>query len=146
MGLEQHHIHNRIGRCVKCTKAFADRDRVHPSYVAGELGVDLTGQPEVGLLQIQNAMNDARPLFRHVVCEDPSLRETALLPSIHYCIKCRLPLSRKDLVSPVFQVVNPKATSPTDPTDQGVEFGDRIHFAHIDCKDAKLARTSALIV
>lgn len=145
MGLETHQIDNRMDRCVQCTKRFADRDRIAPSYVTEELGLDAPKQPEVGLL-LFNAADQARPFFHHVDCEDPSLRDSPLLPSIHYCIRCRLPLERRDLVHPVFQVVNPTATNPGDPTDKGVEFGERIHFAHIDCKDARLRRTSALIV
>ncbi len=67
-------------------------------------------------------------------------------PSIHYCICCQLPLGPRHFVHPVYQVVNPMAVDPNDPSDLGVAFGERIHFAHIDCKDPEHKRTSALIL
>lgn len=145
MALETHHIDNRMERCVACTKRFADRDRVTPSYVVGELGLDMRQQPEVGLIFFRG-MDDARPFFKHVDCDDPTLKDNVLLPSIHYCIRCRMPLKRLDIVHPVFQVTNPQETNPNDPTDKGVSFGERVHFAHADCRDVSLARTGSLIV
>lgn len=145
MRLETHHINNRAERCVACTKRFEDRDRVAPCYVVGELRLDAPAQPEVGLLLFHEE-DPARPFYRHVDCADRSLRRTPMRPSIHYCIRCQLPLGTRDFTFPVFQVINPIARNPSDPSDTGVEFGERIHFAHIDCKDAQLKRTSALVV
>ena len=143
MSLETHHIDNRMDRCAVCTKRLRDRDRVVPSYVAGELKHHVPYQSEVGLL-IFHA--EDRPFFVHVNCFDPTLAEAPLKPSIHYCICCQLPLGPRHFVHPVYQVVNPMAVGPNDPTDLGVAFGERIHFAHIDCKDPEHKRTSALIL
>lgn len=146
MSLETHHIDNRMDRCVSCTKRFVDRDRVKPGYVAGELGVSLLAQPEMGLLRLADAIDNARPFFRHVDCDDPTLKDNPLIPSIHRCIHCRTTLGSRDFVVPVYQVIDPNTTNPDDPTDQGVSFGERIHLAHVNCRDPRLARTSALIV
>lgn len=144
MGLETHHIDNRLERCAVCTKKLKDGDRVVPSYVAGEMKHYPPQQSEVGLL-IFHA--DDCPFFVHVNCFDPQLREIALLPSIHYCICCQLPLGRRHFVHPVYQVIDPVAADPAgDPQNAGVRFGERIHFAHIDCKDPEHKRTSALIL
>jgi hypothetical protein len=144
MTLDTHHIDNRMERCAACTKKLADRDRVVPSYVAGEMKHQPPEQSEVGLLIFRG---EDRPFFVHVNCFDPTLQESALLPSIHYCICCQLPLGRRHFVHPVYQVVDPRAADPAgDPLNAGVAFGDRIHFAHIDCKDPEHKRTSALVV
>lgn len=143
MGLETHHIENRMHRCAVCTKPMQDRDRVVPSYVAGEMKHYPPIHSEMGLLTFHA---DDRPFFVHVNCFDPMLLEVPLLPSIHYCVHCQMPLGPRHFVHPVYQVVNPLAVSPTDPTDRGVAFGERVHFAHIDCKDPEHKRTSALIV
>jgi hypothetical protein len=127
-------------RCLVCTKHLADRHRVVPTYDTSSL-LYSRQHLEVGLL-----VNDVRPMWRHVDCADPMLRGYNVLPDIHYCVRCRAPLGKSEIVHPVFQVVDPKAQNPNDPTDVGIAFGDRIHFAHADCKDRQMRSTSPLIV
>lgn len=119
-------------RCILCGHAHADGHRVVPAYRASSF-LYARQEIELGLF-----VGDIRPMWRHVDCEDPKLSRYQLRPDISYCIRCRKHVEADDCIHPVMQIIDPRATNPTDPTDNGVTLGDRIHFVHVDCMNPRL--------
>lgn len=127
-------------RCLCCCTLLGDAHRVIPAYRAESL-LYARQEHELGLF-----VGDVRPMWRHVDCADPKLLRYAMRPDIQYCVRCRQALRAADAITPVMQVVDPKAVNPNDPTDTGLALGDRIHFVHVDCGDRTMMDKSPLLV
>lgn len=126
--------------CISCGHNLKIRDRVMVAYTASSL---FSAGPEydVGLFD-----GGARPLLRHVDCQDPTLKSWKMKPILHSCIRCRNPLKKNDVVQPVFGIESPRTVNPHDPTDVGLSLSDRIYFIHVDCKRTDLTTGSGILV
>lgn len=89
---------------------------------------------------------DVRIHYRHVDCADPELRKGSyhVIPTIEQCIKCKQKLLPNHFVMPVHQITGVDVVNPNDPTDKGLELGERIHLVHVDCTAPSLS-TSLLV-
>lgn len=67
-------------------------------------------------------------------------------PDMHNCIRCKKKLGEKDMVQPVFQIIDSKAINPLDPTDIGIALNERVYFVHCDCTNSKLDAHSSNII
>ena len=121
--------------CAKCGKPFADTHFVSAAYFQKTVR-SFAKQIEIGI-----AGQGVRNVWVHLDCADPSVKEWKVTPNIHKCIRCKKEFSREDLIQPAFQIVKPRAVNPHDPTDVGIELGDRVYFIHADCGDAKLKQS-----
>lgn len=128
--------------CVSCTKPLTSGHRVITAYYVSDLR-SFSQQVELGLLGAS-----ARNFWVHVECANPKLKEGTwhMHPDIHHCIRCGKSLATKDVVNPVFQIVDAKAVNPSDPTDVGIAMSDRIYFLHSDCANPQLTRGSGLLI
>ena len=124
--------------CADCGKPFEDRHRVKAAYVTKSI-TSFYNQIELGIIGAS-----VRNYWVHLDCEDPALwsNEWNMNPDIQHCVKCGEGLSSKDMVVPVFQIVDPRAVNPNDPTDVGVALGDRVYFVHADCRNRELNKRS----
>lgn len=126
--------------CVVCSQPLCALHRVVGAYRAEDL-FSSAPDVEVGLF-----VGSGRPLFRHVACEDPTLKNWKMRPDIQYCIRCRKGLATRDVVQPVFGVQDAQAVNPLDPTDKGLTLGERIYFVHVDCKNTDMSRGQGVLV
>ena len=127
-------------RCVVCAQAFGALHRVLGAYRAEELFSSVP-EVEVGLF-----VGGCRPLFRHVACDDPTLKAWQMRPDIQYCIRCREPIQNRDVVQPVFGIQDAHAVNPFDPTDKGLTLGERIYFVHVECKNRDMSTGNGILV
>lgn len=127
-------------RCIVCTQAFGALHRVLGAYRAADL---FSARPEV---EVGLFVGDCRPLFRHVACDDVTLKAWKMRPDIQYCIRCRDKIHNRDVVQPVFGVQDAQAVNPLDPTDKGLTLGERIYFVHVDCKNRDLSTGNGILV
>lgn len=126
--------------CAGCGKGFTDGTFCVTSYRVSDIR-PFFSQVELGIIGA-----GVRNIWLHLDCDEVNLRSWNMQPDIHVCIRCKSHLGRTDVVQPVFQVVNPDAINPDDPTDKGVELGDRIYFVHVDCKNTALNQSSSNIL
>lgn len=91
-------------------------------------------------------MLNVRVLYKHVECSDPALmRSYHVIPTIEQCIRCKQKLLPAHVIQPVYQVTGVDVVNPQDPTDKGIELGERIHFVHVDCGSPDLRAGSLLV-
>lgn len=129
--------------CANCGRRFDNRHRIKPAYRVNEI-TSFYNQVALGIIGAQ-----ARNFWVHLDCEDPTVKDTKwkMNPDINHCIACGEGLATKDIVTPVFQVIDPRAVNPNDLTDIGIALNDRIYFVHADCANRELnKRGSNLLV
>lgn len=126
--------------CAVCGKSFQDGTFVCNAYAKKDLR-SFEKQIELGIIG-----QGVRSLWIHTSCKHPDIRSWNVVPDIHTCVRCKKAFSSKDVIQPVFQIVNPRAQNPSDPTDVGIELGDRVYFMHADCENTQLNRTSGNIL
>lgn len=128
--------------CATCSTAFNNRHRIVAVYQSGQV-TSFYAQVELGIIGSQ-----VRNYWTHVDCSDPTLKDTRwhMHPDITHCIRCNQSLSKKDMVIPVFQVTDPHAINPADPTDVGISLAERVYFVHADCKNQGLNKKNTNIL
>lgn len=128
--------------CVACSKPFADRHLVLASYWQKDIR-SFERQIELGLLGAA-----VRNTWLHFNCEKPLITSWTMNPDMHSCIRCKKALGAQDMVQPVFQIINPRAVNPGDPTDVGIALNERVYFVHCDCANPALnnSRSNILLV
>ncbi len=85
---------------------------------------------------------DVRTLWVHLDCQKMSRFHWNMTPDIHTCMRCSQPIAARDVVQPVFQVTDPQAQNPSDPTDKGIALNERVYFVHADCRNPGLNKKS----
>lgn len=118
--------------CAGCGRAFKSSERVCSIYRAQDI-TSFEQQVELGIIGA-----GVRNHWVHLYCSDPTLKDHSLKPDIHHCIECRTSLDKKDMVMPVFQVTDPRAVNPLDPTDVGLALAERVYFVHGSCRNKAL--------
>lgn len=132
-------------RCLHCEHTLLRDHRVYPVYRNGKLGGAIQ-IIELGLLGGGSGERDAmRPHWSHVDCQDPFLRTYAVRPDLSCCIRCKAPLRTGEMIHPCYCIDGVDAVNPHDPTDKGLLIGDRIHMAHVDCRDKHLTGSALLV-
>lgn len=128
--------------CADCGKPFEDAHRIRAAYAAKDIR-SFERQVELGIIGA-----NVRNFWVHVDCTDLKLTDEHwnMNPDIHHCIKCGKSLESDAIIVPVFQVIDPKAVNPDDPTDTGVALGERVYFIHADCKNTKLNKRNTNIL
>lgn len=126
--------------CVSCGKPFKDGHMVFAAYWGRDLR-SFENQVDLGLLGA-----NVRNTWLHFNCDKPLRTDWAMFPDLHSCIRCKKKLGEKDMVQPVFQVVNPRAVNPNDPTDVGIALNERIYMAHCACENPHLTNRSSNIL
>jgi len=122
--------------CVDCGQPFQIADRICSIYRAGEVRSFET-QIELGVIG-----GGVRNYWIHLYCHNHKLKEHGLKPDIHHCVECRKGLAKDDLVIPIFQVTNPRAINPLDPTDVGISLAERVYFIHGNCRNIAMNKQS----
>lgn len=128
-------------RCLICRSLLRDRHRVALGYNTTDLFY-AQAQLDIGV------MLNVRILYKHVDCADPELTQGVyrVIPTIENCIRCKQKIRAAHIIQPVYQVTAVDVVNPTDPTDKGIELGERIHFVHIDCGSPTLLSNGSLLV
>lgn len=126
--------------CAACGKPFADTSLVLAAYLQRSVR-SFEQQIEIGLIGA-----DVRNMWVHFSCDKPLFESWAMTPDLHSCIRCKRKLESNDMIQPVFQVVNPQAVNPLDPTDVGIALNERVYFVHCDCTNTALNRQSSNIL
>jgi hypothetical protein len=126
--------------CAACSKAFESRHLVIATYLQKDLQ-SFEHQIDIGLIGAH-----IRNVWVHFSCEKPLITSWTMTPDLHSCIRCKSKLGIKDMVQPVFQVVNDKAVNPLDPTDVGIALNERVYFVHCDCTNKSLDRQNTNIL
>jgi hypothetical protein len=140
MSLDDNRIVAAAHRCLMCEKALKDRDKIRSAYYQKDL-VSFEKQVELGIIG-----SNVRSFWIHVDCANPALEGFNLNPDVHHCIKCSKSLAKEDVVTPVFQVIDPDAVNPEDPTDKGIALNERVYFIHADCVYPSLSGRSNILV
>jgi len=128
--------------CCRCGQSLEDRDRVRVLYpVSGLQGFER--QIALGLIG-----SDTRNFWAHLNCNDPKVRKSKwhMHPDLRHCIRCGEGLRKRDMVSPIFQVVDPQAVNPDDADDQGISLGDRVYLIHASCHDPEFTTRSPILL
>jgi hypothetical protein len=134
--MDSRHIDASATRCMRCTAPLCDRQRVTLDYLAGDLFY-AREQLDFGVIL------DVRIYYTHVDCADTELLrgKYRVIPTIEQCIKCKQKLRPVDFIQPVYQITGVDAVNPNDPTDKGIELGERLHFVHVDCTAPTLSNS-----
>jgi len=130
--------------CADCGKQFQDRDRIITLYRTSSIlqCMGLFKDPiEIGI-----AGGEARNSWVHYNCQDRALGSVSLIPEIRMCLVCKAKFSKDDMVIPVFQIIGNDVVNPSDPTDVGIALGERVYFAHHDCRNQRLDKKRFNIV
>jgi len=128
--------------CIKCSEGI-DRDHY---LLVGYKHVDITPSLLISQADLGLSSNSTRPTWTHVDCFLPDLKGWNVNPDIQTCIRCKSKLSPKDIVQPVFRVNNPRAINKFDPTDVGIELGERIYFVHAGCDNPSMDQDTSNIL
>ena len=126
-------------RCASCGDKMRDSDLVTSAYFKSDIR-HFGRQVELGIIGA-----DVRALWVHLNCQKRDYASWNMTPDIHNCIRCKKLLENKDIIQPVFQVVDNRAVNPQDPTDVGVALNERIYFVHCDCQNPSL-KSSVILV
>jgi hypothetical protein len=126
--------------CAVCSKPFEDTHLVLAAYWHKSVR-SFEKQIEIGLIGA-----DVRNTWVHFSCDKPLFASWSMTPDIHSCIRCKQKFAANDMIQPVFQVINPHAVNPLDPTDVGIALNERVYFVHYDCKNPGLNRQSSNIL
>lgn len=126
--------------CAICGKGFSTQHLVLAAYFQKSIR-DFERQIELGLIGA-----NVRNVWVHFSCQHPLITSWAMNPDMHSCIRCKKSLSDKDLVQPVFQIIDAKAVNPSDPTDVGIALNERVYFVHCDCGNPRLDNKNSNIL
>lgn len=126
--------------CAACGASFNSGAFVHAVYFKSAIR-NFEKQIEIGIIGAT-----VRNFWVHASCTAPSIGAWSVVPDIHTCVRCKQRLQDKHIIVPVFQIVKARAVNPNDPTDVGVELGDRVYFMHADCKNGTLDKQSSNIL
>lgn len=126
--------------CAACSQPLADTHLIYASYWVRDLR-SFEKQVELGIIG-----SSARNVWVHVDCDKPLYKSWNMIPDLHTCIRCKKKLGDKDMVQPVFQVINARAVNPSDPTDIGIALGERVYLAHCNCSNPGLDKQSSNIL
>lgn len=126
--------------CAKCAGVFKTTHLVTAAYFHSSVKT-FEAQVEIGLIG-QNVRN----LWLHFDCDKPTYASWNMTPDIHICIRCKKRFAKDDVVQPVFQIIDPRAVNPSDPTDVGLALNERVYFVHAECKNAGMNKKSSNII
>jgi len=126
--------------CAACSHPFKVAHRICSLYKADEIR-SFSVQVELGI-----AGAGVRNFWVHLLCKNPTLEGYLLKPDIHICVECQNKFERDDMLIPVFQVTDPRAVNPLDPTDVGLSLGERVYFVHGSCRNKTLTKDSANVL
>ncbi len=118
--------------CVSCGRGLRATERVHAAYPLEDVK-SFAKQVELGIIG-----GDVRNAWAHLFCNNPTLHGYKLKPDLHSCIECKNPFTARDLVVPIYQVLDPRAINPNDPTDVGITLADRVYLIHHNCRNIRL--------
>jgi hypothetical protein len=127
-------------RCAACDKGFVDTHLVLTAYLRHDLR-SFERQVELGIIGAQ-----IRNVWVHFDCQKPSAKEWKMTPDIQQCVRCKKHIAATDMVQPVFQVLDPRAVNPNDPSDVGISLNERVYFVHCDCANPGLNKHSSNIL
>lgn len=126
--------------CANCGKTLCATDRIHAAYTLDSVR-SFARQVELGIIG-----EDVRNAWAHLVCSNPTLKGYNVQPDLHACIDCKRRFGANDLVVPVYQVLNPRAVNPSDPTDVGITLSERVYLVHHNCRNIRLDQNSSNIL
>lgn len=127
-------------RCAACDHLLRDGDVVVSGYFQKDIRITHT-HIELGIIGA-----DVRTLWFHLDCHKKRKDEWRMYPELQICIRCGKNLEAKDIVQPAFQVTNPRAINPSDPTDVGIALNERIYLVHYDCRNTSLDKNASNIL
>lgn len=126
--------------CAKCAKHLTVQHLVIASYWVKSVK-DFSQQLDIGIIGA-----NVRNVWVHLNCEKPLLTSWDMTPDIHICVRCKKSLGKEEIVQPVFQVINPRAVNPNDPSDVGIALNDRVYFVHCDCTNTTLRNDGSNLI
>jgi hypothetical protein len=126
--------------CANCSKPLRTTERIHAAYFLEDVQ-SFAKQVELGIIggNIRNA-------WAHLFCNNRTLKGFKLQPDLHCCVVCKKHFGKNDLVIPIYQVLDPRAINPNDPTDVGITLAERVYLLHHDCRNISLDQKSTNIL
>ena len=126
--------------CARCGTSLRPQHLVMSAYWQHAIR-SFGDQVEIGLIGA-----NVRNMWIHFSCDKPLITDWQMNPDIHACIRCKKRFEEKHLIQPVFQVLDPSAQNPHDPTDVGISLNERVYFVHCDCVNPALSAQSSNIL
>jgi len=118
-------------RCAACEHVLQDGDLIVSGYFQKDVRTTQT-HAELGIIGA-----NIRTLWFHLNCNKKGRNQWHVYPELQTCFCCGKKFQANDIVQPAFQVTNPRAVNPSDPTDVGIALNERIYLIHYDCRQAQ---------